>query len=914
MLYKQSWCVFYKATVNRIKLIFIFILIINTISCGSGSTTESEAPSTNTILPNIPIVELGKDITTYELTSITIASSASPSNGATITQYKWQQISGPHTEITQPNLPNISFIAPEVNQTEQLIYELTIVDSNNKEAKDTITITVNNYPIVANAGEDQIVNEQSSIMLSGSASLTDNLDVVYSWEQISGPIVNLASPNEINTRFVAPEITQDQQLVFKLSILYQNHISSDEITITVINLPETIPKHVLLFTNERIANIKQKIAKNDNSWNYLTSKISYYFDKIPYNAGEYAGAFSLAYYISQDPKYIIRAKELLTHAYFSYPDVGWQYYDNRNLFRTMGRWGIMGYSWIKDFTSNEEQDRIENILAIWGEFWLQHVDYENNFINFRIEDTDNVTSLAENITLLGYVLADSTQHQALGEKLLDAGDKLLNNYVVNYYMQDIMAGGAWAEGSDYSPNTQRHWIRIFSINKDQRNIPYPINYAHDAVRSLIHQTLANYTSVYKYGSEEAATDYEPIGDDYRYEFALNLMGIIEDEKDKAILYQWFNSHLAANGFKQGSMVTGFQRLMYFDETFTSTLPVFPENTFKYASGVGLITSRSDWSNDAANLFFINRNIRVDQEHQDALSFDIAYKGQWITKEATGYAGIATTSLAHNTVLIENASAGNSSPTSRPAGPTKYHAMLDDSKITLISADATDAYNMSGYYATNYAKQVTRQLAFLKPNMVIVYDHIETDKTQIRDLIAYNKELGLTEGMEYIRWVKLIQHVQAEPLQLATNTYKVSTEKSELLYHVAYPDNVSIKVVDEKILWANESNYNLPDNQKKWHLELTNNTPKENNEFIRVLNFTAALDNENLLPVTQSSYVILTQENTYIEQGNIIGIAVKHNQENFIILFNREPQQTVNSYNIKIPTGYENPTIYTIGFN
>ncbi len=913
MLYHQFLCFFSKNIQTTVKLTFSFLLASALMACGSGSVAEPNTPVTNE-LPDTPAVEIGEDITTYEFTSITIKGNASPSNGATITQYKWQQLAGPQTDITQTNSPSLSFIAPEVSKTEQLIYELTIIDSKNKEAKDTITITVNDYSIIANAGDDQVVNEQSSVILSATNSSTNGLTVSYNWEQISGPLVTLENANTITASFIAPTVEQDQQLTFKLSIQYQNYLTSDEININVLNTPETIPDHVLLFTNERIAKIKQKIAQDSTSWNYLTSKISNYFDKIPYNAGEYAAAFALAYYVSQDPQYITRAKELLTHAYFSYPDVGWQYYDSRNLFRTMGRWGIMGYSWIKDSISQAEQTRIENILVIWSEYWLQHIDYDNNFANFRIEDTDNVTSLAENITLLGYVLSDSTQHQLLGEKLLDAGDKLLNNYVVNYYMKDIMAGGAWAEGSDYSPNTQRHWIRIFIINKDKRNIPYPINYAHDAMESLIHQTLANYASVYKYGSEEAATDYESVGDDYRYEFALNLMGILEDEKDKAILYQWFNNLLAKDGFKQGSMVTGFQRVMYYDETYASNLAPFPESTFKYASGIGLITSRSNWSSNAANLFFINRNIRVDQEHQDALSFDIAYKGQWITKEATGYAGIATTSIAHNTVLIENASGGNSSPTSRPAGPTKYNAMFDDEKITLISADATQTYNMSGYYATNYAKQVTRQLAFLKPNLVIVYDHIETDKTQINDLIAYNKELGLSEGMEYTRWVKLIQHVQAEPLQLSTNTYQVSTDKSELIYHVAYPESITINTVDEKALWVNESSYNLPDNQKKWHLELSNNSPKENNEFITLLNFTAATANENLTPATTSDYIVLTQENSFITQGNIMGIAVKHNQESFIILFNRTPNIAIDTYQITKPVGYENATIYTIGFN
>jgi hypothetical protein len=573
----------------------------------------------------------------------------------------------------------------------------------------------------------------------------------------------------------------------------------------------------------------------------------------------------------------------------------------------------MGYTWIKSYITETQRIKIENILALWSGYWLEHVDFENDFKNFRIEDTDNLTSLAENITLLGYALSSSSQYANLSQQLLNAGDALLNRFVVNSYMNDIMAGGAWAEGSDYSPNTQRHWIRIFMVNKDQRDIPYPTNYAHDTLQALIHQTLANYSGMYKYGSEEVATDYEPLSEDYRYEFALELMGLLEDKKDLSQLYRWFNTLLAREGFKKGSMVTHFQRLLTHDPLFNSNFSAYPESTLNISPGIGLVSSRTNWGDNSTNLFFINRKIRVDHEHKDALSFDLAYQGKWISKESTGYSGAAITSTAHNTILIENATSdGSSSPTYRPAGDPSFYEIFDDSDITIISAEATNTYNMIGYFATNYAKQVNRQIAFIKPSTVIVYDHILTDKSKIKDLIQYGS-LGLTAGEEHTRWVKVIQHMQAKPTQLVNGelkAYQVVNEGNKLAYQVHWPLDAKINIIDKAALWKDVSEYEMPENQKKWHFEVTNQSTIENNEFITTLNFGKNIDGVNYA----IDSIIMSKENGLILQGNVKGIALQVNDKAFIILFNQTPQLPISKVDYIKPQGFESAKVYGVGFN
>jgi hypothetical protein len=888
------------------SLAYCFYIIFIALSIQSCGGSKSNSPKNTIAITSIDI-----NTPLYELSDVSLTANVSAPSNSNLT-YQWRQSLGIPLTLKNSTQRTVIFTSPNLTANETVNLELTVTDNTHSYKKEVnLTLRYINTPPVIEIEKNFTVNEHSEITIIGKV-FDEEGEVTSHWLQTSGINVELTSQNSEMT-FKAPEVVDTVEiLTFELTAIDSDGANTKK-TVTITTLPYTveIPRHVLLLTNERIAKVKTKIALDENAWRALSKKLDNYFIRVPYNSGEYAASFALAFYITGEMRYINRAIELLDHTYFSLPDIGWQYYNSRNSFRNGARWAVMGYTWVKSYLSPAEQVKIEKILAVWAEFWLDHIDYKNDFESLRIGDSDNLTSLAENITLLGYALKDSSQYANLGEDLLSAGDTLLNRFIVDYYMKDIMAGGAWAEGSDYSPNTQRHWIRIFMINKDQRDIDYPTNYAHQALQALIHQTLANYTGFYKYGSEEKATDYEPMSDDYRYEFAMELMGILEDEKDLSQISQWFNTLIAKDGYKKLSMTTHFHRLLYQDPLFDNGFPHYPESTINVSDGVGLVSSRSDWTSSASNLYFINRKLRVDHEHKDALSFDVAHAGNWITKETTGYGGSASTSIAHNTILIENAEDGSSSPTGRPAGKPKYYHIYDDQHLTLISADATQSYNMSGYFATNYAELVNRQLAFIKPNIVITYDHVITRPDKIKDLIQYN-DLGLTQGMNHTRWVKTIQHFQAKPEKqaLSNKTFLIDDGKSKVLFQNIWPENVNIDVVDEKVLWADAADYQIQSNQKKWHLSISNANRTPNHELINIMKF-----NSNGLGIQfDEQPIVMTKDNGLIKSNNIIGVAISSASKKFIILFSQVPEMLIEDIEYELPVGYENALVYKIGNN
>ena len=101
-----------------------------------------------------------------------------------------------------------------------------------------------NHPPVANAGQNQIVNESNIVTLNGLASDPDPNDegkLVYLWKQLSGPGVNLSNNTSPNPSFTAPMVSSDRELRFSVIAIDENGATSKPtnviITVKHLNLP-----------------------------------------------------------------------------------------------------------------------------------------------------------------------------------------------------------------------------------------------------------------------------------------------------------------------------------------------------------------------------------------------------------------------------------------------------------------------------------------------------------------------------------------------------------------------------------------------------------------------------------------------------------------------------------------------------
>ncbi|MGB7638969.1 MAG: PKD domain-containing protein [Nitrososphaeraceae archaeon] len=108
----------------------------------------------------------------------------------------------------------------------------------------TITVKHVNHPPVANAGQNQTVDEGYAVSLNGSASRDPDGDpLTYSWKQIGGPMVKLNDTDTPIATFTAPPKlhSYDTNLVFKLKVTdTKNATNSATVKVTDQDIPAPI--------------------------------------------------------------------------------------------------------------------------------------------------------------------------------------------------------------------------------------------------------------------------------------------------------------------------------------------------------------------------------------------------------------------------------------------------------------------------------------------------------------------------------------------------------------------------------------------------------------------------------------------------------------------------------------------------
>jgi hypothetical protein len=107
----------------------------------------------------------------------------------------------------------------------------------------------------ADAGPDRTVNEGDVVLLDGGGSRVSGTTVLsFAWRQLSGPVVQLQTPNSVRATFVAPTgYAQEYILSFELTVKESGQSSADRTQVTVV--PPTIvtpPVDAALPTKEQL--------------------------------------------------------------------------------------------------------------------------------------------------------------------------------------------------------------------------------------------------------------------------------------------------------------------------------------------------------------------------------------------------------------------------------------------------------------------------------------------------------------------------------------------------------------------------------------------------------------------------------------------------------------------------------------
>ncbi len=222
----------FNAPVTTTQLALTFQL---TVTDNDGATAiDSVDVMINPVNAN-PTASAGNDRTVDEQSNVTLSGSATDTDGE-IASYRWTQTAGISVSINNGSAAESSFTAPITTTPIDLTFQLTVTDNEDATVSDSVVITINpvNENPTASAGNDRTVNEQSNVILSGSATDTDGEIVSYSWTQTAGISVSINNGCTAESSFTAPITTTPIDLTFQLTVTdNEDATASHSVVITV---------------------------------------------------------------------------------------------------------------------------------------------------------------------------------------------------------------------------------------------------------------------------------------------------------------------------------------------------------------------------------------------------------------------------------------------------------------------------------------------------------------------------------------------------------------------------------------------------------------------------------------------------------------------------------------------------------
>jgi len=136
----------------------------------------------------------------------------------------WEQLDGEPVKLSSNNISTPQFMAPEVanGSIKVLTFQLTVMDPTGAQSSDVVEIVVNpvNHVPLVSAGRDKLIFPTlNAITLVGSAVDADEDLLTFSWEQTSGPEIDLVNTDLRYLTIISPSIdfSNFTPMTFKLT-------------------------------------------------------------------------------------------------------------------------------------------------------------------------------------------------------------------------------------------------------------------------------------------------------------------------------------------------------------------------------------------------------------------------------------------------------------------------------------------------------------------------------------------------------------------------------------------------------------------------------------------------------------------------------------------------------------------------
>lgn len=213
-------------------------VVMLTVSNGQGSSSAQVTVST---INAAPTANAGPNQTVQLNSTVTLNGSASSDPEGDPLTYSWILTSRPANStaaLTGANTVSPTFTADKAGTYSA---QLTVNDGHNNSAAATVMVTTQIVKPVANAGQAQMVNVNSTVQLNGAGSTDANgLPLTYRWTLTTAPASSAAAIN--NPTGVNPTFTADRPGNYVAQLIVNNGtLASDAATVMISTNPVLPP-------------------------------------------------------------------------------------------------------------------------------------------------------------------------------------------------------------------------------------------------------------------------------------------------------------------------------------------------------------------------------------------------------------------------------------------------------------------------------------------------------------------------------------------------------------------------------------------------------------------------------------------------------------------------------------------------
>ncbi len=385
----------------------------------------------------------------------------------------------------------------------------------------------------------------------------------------------------------------------------------------------------------------------------------------------------------------------------------------------------------------------------------------------RFAGNNFFTTHGRNLGLMAMALDDADDPDgALHAYLQNATGAFL--YMTDAYLRGPAQGGLLAEGSEYNPDTNLNigmlMLALHTAGLDDPTklgpqvqmasnpfyVAQPGAYVHQLTPVAVPIPggyAGNYYSFLSYGdTEDFVPDADPQQD---YIAGLAPVALIaRDTGDTATdsTIRWIENNLLPGGLPNvvqradsdwAQWATLFYFLLMDPKLDGGTDPRPSLGTDFWSPGLNHLLARTGWG--AAESYFTYQLewMGMDHRHADDNHFSFFRKGEWITMEHAGYAGVFFDGPQHNNVGVQNtapnADGDDFATEFGQSGSAYVYEGAGDGKVLGHSVtpayayalgDATAMHNSASVSSTAVT-HLSRSILWLKPDHVITYDRVAT---------------------------------------------------------------------------------------------------------------------------------------------------------------------------------------------